>query len=128
MKKILGKHPDGVPYSHEGMHKGTPIMFEATLVSEDLQAYVDILTSLEETASQRRHRYTPTLIVGTHKINKEQKQQWAFVGYELSKLQKEKPTYGTIVGGGTKSQTTALETLYKDIGHIWGKLWDWTSP
>jgi len=31
----------------------------------------------------------------------------------LSNLQKEKPTYGTIVGGGNTSHTTELETLYK---------------
>ena len=66
MKKIMGKHADVVPYSPEGMHKGTPIMLEATLVSEDLQAYVDVLTRMEETSSQRRHNYTPTLIVGTY--------------------------------------------------------------
>ena len=28
-------------------------MFEGTLVSEDLQAYVDVLTRMEETGSQR---------------------------------------------------------------------------
>jgi hypothetical protein len=114
-KKLLGKHPDAVPYSPEGMHKGTSLMFEGTLVSEDLQAYVDVLTRMEETSSQRRHPYTPTLLVGTHKISKEQKLQLAFIGYVLSKLQKEKPAYGTIVGGGNKSQIIALETPYKDI-------------
>jgi hypothetical protein len=46
---------------------------------------------------------------------KEQKLQLAFIGYVLSKLQKEKPAYGTIVGGGNKSQIIALETPYKDI-------------
>ena len=115
VQKLLGQHPDAVPYSPEGMHKGTSIMFEGTLVSEDLQAYVDVLTRMEATASQRRPPYTPTLLVGTHKMSKEQKLQLAFIGYVLSKLQKEKPAYGTIVGGGNKSQITALETLYKDI-------------
>ena len=66
VKKIMGKHSDVAPYSPEGVHKGTPIMLEATLVSEDLQAYVDVLTRMEETSSQRRHNYTPTLIVGTY--------------------------------------------------------------
>src|SRR6267378_621571 len=73
VKKIMGKHADVAPYSPEGMHKGTPIMLEATLVSEDLQAYVDVLTRMEETSSPRRHHYIPTLIVGTHKISQEQK-------------------------------------------------------
>jgi predicted RecB family nuclease len=102
-------------------------MLEATLVSEDLQASVDVLTSMEEAASQRRHHYTPTLIVGSHKISKEQKLPLAFMGYVLSKLQKEKPRYGTIVGGRNKSQATALEPLYKDIERIVRKLRDWTS-
>ena len=127
LKKIMGKHSDVAPYSPEGVHKGTPIMLEATLVSEDLQAYVDILTRMEATSSQRRHNYTPTLIVGTHKISKEQKLHLAFISYVLSNLQKEKPKYGTIVGGGNQSHTADLETLYKDIGHILRKLRDWTA-
>jgi predicted RecB family nuclease len=126
-KKIMGQNPDVVPYSPEGMKKGTPIMLEATLVSEDVQAYVDVLTAMEETSSQRRHNYTPTLIVGTHRINKEQKLQLAFIAYVLSKVQKEKPTYGTIVGGGNKSYKTELATLYKDVGQTLRKLRDWTS-
>jgi len=40
------------PYSPEGC-TGPPIMLEATLVSEDLQAYVDVLTRMEGTSSQR---------------------------------------------------------------------------
>jgi predicted RecB family nuclease len=127
LKKIMGKHSDVAPYSPEGVHKGTPIMLEATLVSEDLQAYVDVLTRMEATSSQRRHHYTPTLIVGTHKISKEQKHHLAFIGYVLSNLQKEKPTYGTIVGGGNQSHITELESLYKDIGHIVRNLRDWTA-
>ena len=127
VQKIVRQHPDAVPYSPEGMDKGISIMFEGTLVSDDLQAYVDVLTRMEETAAQKRHPYTPTLLVGTHKISKEQKLHLAFIGYVLSKLQKEKPAYGTIVGGGNKSQITALDTLYKDIGHIVSKLRDWTA-
>ncbi len=74
-KKLIEKNPDVIPYSPEGMKQGTPIMVEATLVSEDLQAYVDVLTVTEKTSSQKRHNYAPTLIVGTHKISKEQKLQ-----------------------------------------------------
>src|SRR5262249_16282787 len=81
IQKLLGKHPEAVLYSPEGMHKGTSLMFEGTLVSEDLQADVDVLTRMEETASQKRHPYTPTLLIGTHKISKEQKLQLAFIGY-----------------------------------------------
>jgi hypothetical protein len=36
VQKLLGQHPDAVPYSPEGMHKGTSLMFEGTLVSERL--------------------------------------------------------------------------------------------
>jgi len=127
LEKIMRKHSDVAPYSPEGVHKGTPIMLEATLVSEDLQAYVDVLTRMAETSSQRRHNYTPTLIVGTHKISKEQKLHLAFIGYVLSNLQKEKPKYGTIVSGENQSHKTELETLYKDIGHILSKLRNWTA-
>jgi predicted RecB family nuclease len=127
VKKLVEKNADVVPYSPEGLKKGTPIMREATLVSEDMQAYVDVLTNVEDTPSQKIHHYTLTLIVGTHKISKEQKLQLAFIGYVLSKFQKEKPKYGYIVGSGSKIHKTELETLYKDIWQILRKLRGWTS-
>jgi predicted RecB family nuclease len=126
-KKLMENNPDVAPYSLEGVKKGTPMMLEATLVSDDLQAYVDVLTGIQKTPYQKKYIYIPALIVGTHKINKEQKLQLAFIGFVLSKLQNEKPKHGNIIGGENKRHKTELESLYKDIGKILRDLRYWTS-
>ena len=66
------KHPEAKLYSPEGMKKGTRILLAAKLTFGDLGAYADVLTKAEEISSQRKHYYTPTIVVGTHKTNKEQ--------------------------------------------------------
>ena len=87
LSRIKMKIPEAKPYSPEEMEKGIPILFEANLVFGDLEAYADVLTKIEEISSQRRHNYALTLVVGTYKINKEQKLQLAFIGHVLSKFQ-----------------------------------------
>ena len=48
-------------------------------------------------------------------MSKEQKIQLAFVAYILSKLQKEKPVSGIIVGCDSKASAIKLEMFYKEI-------------
>ncbi len=115
LSRIIMKIPEAKPYSPVRMKKGIPVLLEADLTFGELEAYADVLTKAEEISSQRIHNYAPTIVVGTHKINKEQKFQLAFIGYVLSKLQKEKPLSGTIVGCVSKTYTIKLETLYKEV-------------
>ena len=129
LSRIIMKIPEARPYSPVRMKKGIPVLLEADLTFGELEAYADVLTKAEEISSQRRHNYAPTIVVGTHKINKEQKFQLAFIGYVLSNLQKEKPLSGTIVGFGSKTYTIKLETLYKEVDTVLNnmKLWTKTS-
>jgi len=121
------KFPEAKPYSPEEMKKGTPILLKANLVFGELETYADVLTKVEEISSQRKHNYAPTLVVGTYKIYKEQKLQLAFIGHILSKFQKEKPSTGTIIGGGDKSHKIKLEPLYKEVEQTLRKLKNWIS-
>ncbi len=121
------KFPGATPYSPEKMKKGIPILLEANLEFGDLKVYADVLTKVEELSSQRKYNYTPTLVVGIHKINKEQKFQLAFIGHVLSKFQKVKPTIGIIVGCGDKKHKIRLESLYKEVEQILRKLRSWIS-
>jgi len=124
-EKIKEKNSEAVSYSRSGLKRGTPIMLEAKLKAEYLNAYADVIFRSEETSFVRIHNYVPTLAVGTYKISKEQKLQLAYTGYVLSKLQKEKPTTGTIITGNGKSHKTKLEPLYKEVGQILRKLKEW---
>jgi len=126
-KEIKSKNPDAVLYSPDDLKQGTSVMFDASITIEDLQTDVDVLIRSKETSSQRRHNYIPTLIIGTHKIGKDQKLKLAAIGFILSKFQKEKPPLGIIVGSGNKTHKIKLETFYKEVGQILRKLETWSS-
>lgn len=126
-REIKSKNPDAVFYSSNGLKKGIPVMFEASITIEDLQADVDVLIRSRKTSSKRRHNYIPTLIIGTQKIAKDQKLKLAAIGFIFSKFQKEKPALGIIVGSGNTTHKIKLETLYKEVGQILKKLKFWVS-
>ena len=128
VSRINMKFPEAMPYSPDEIKKGTPILREADLVFGELEVYADVLTKVEEFSSQRRrHNYAPTIVVGTHKINKEQKLQIAFIGYVFSKFQKLKPTNGIIAEGWDKKHKIRLEPIYKEVEQILRKLRSWIS-
>lgn len=113
--KVKMEIPESELYSYDGMRKGVPILFEANWSFDDLTAYADAIVRVEKISSKMSYTYTPTLVVGTYKINKEYKLKLAFIGYVLSKFQKEKPITGIIVGSGNSAHKIKLETLYKEV-------------
>ncbi|MFQ5786711.1 MAG: TM0106 family RecB-like putative nuclease [Thermodesulfobacteriota bacterium] len=129
LKKIKDKLPKEAYNLPNGLNHGIPIIFEASLKTEEYQASATVLTAIEKTSSKRKPNYSPTLIIGTHKINKQQKLQLAFTGYVLSKCQKEESAFGTLIANGGKPHKIKLETLYKDIKKILRVLASWSvSP
>jgi len=125
--KIKMEKPETKIYSSDSMKKGIPILLEANLTFGDLRVYADVLMRAKEISSQRMHNYTPTLVVGTYKISKEQKFQLAFIGYVLSNIQKEKSVSGTIVGSGNNVHKIKLEAFYKEVGAVLKNLKTWTE-
>jgi len=127
LEKIMRKHSDVAPYSPEGVYKGTPIMLEATLVSEDLQAYVDVLTRMEGTSFQRRQplRAHPD---SRNPQNKPRAETSSRVHW-LCAVQppKEKPQYGIIVNGENQSHKTETGNALQRHWHIVRHLRDWTA-
>jgi len=125
--KIKMERPESKIYSSDRMKKGIPILLETNLTFGDLGVYADVLTRVEKISSQRMHNYTPTLVVGTYKISKEQKFHLAFIGYVLSNFQKEKSVSGTIVGRGNNVYKIKLEAFYKEVGAVLKNLKTWTQ-
>ena len=125
--KIKMEIPESEHYFSDGMRKGTPILLEAILSLDDLEAYADAIAIIDETSSKKTYSYTPTLVVGTRKISKEQKFQLAFIGYVLSNFQKKKPVSGTIVGCGNNVHKIKIEVLYKEVGTVLENLKTWTQ-
>lgn len=122
--KINQKFPDAQPYSIPEMQKGTIVLIDASLEADDLSAYADVLTKIENTSYGH---YISTIVIGTHKIHKEHKLQLAFVNYVLSKFQKQKPNFGSIVGGDKRIHRIKTEFLYKEVEQYIRKLRGWRS-
>jgi predicted RecB family nuclease len=115
----------GKPYSYEKMKEGIPILIEANLEFEIMKAYADILTRVDKVSLPKNHHYIPVLVVGTHKISKEQKLQLGFIGYVTSKLQKEEAVSGIIIGKGNKPHRIKLTPLNREIESILKELKSW---
>jgi predicted RecB family nuclease len=74
------------------------LIIKATLKSEGLEAYCDVLTQVEGNSSSPGSSYEPTIVVGTHSINKEQRLELLFAGYVLGKIQGKVPEHGKVIG------------------------------
>ena len=116
------------PYSFQNIKQGKEILFDAILEHEDLKSYCDVLTRRNGSA-KRKHIYEPTLVVGSHKISKEQKLQVAFIGYILSMLQNHTsgPVSGTIIGSENNTQKIKLAGHFKEIPSIIEDLREWAN-
>jgi hypothetical protein len=73
------------------------LIIKATLKSEGLEVYCNILTRVESSSSSHGSSYEPTIVVGTHSINKEQKLELLFAGYVLGKIQGQVPEHGKVI-------------------------------
>jgi len=93
-------------------------VFETILETEEFQAPVDILTLVKSSTSIEKQNYLPSLVTGTHKTNKQQKLQLAFIGHVLSICQNGKPVSGTIIAMSGKSHKIKLEPLYNEVESI----------
>jgi len=100
-----------VPYSVEARRKGNPILLETVLVSGDMRAYADALL-LKNNSSKQFTVYQPVLVVGSHKVSKNDKLLLAFAAHVLSKLRKERPAHGSIVTATGKTHKIKLDSLY----------------
>src|SRR5437016_10539900 len=80
------------------LHNEGDLVIKATLRAEGFEAYCDVLTRVKKSSSSGDKSYEPTIVVGTHSINKEQKLELLFAGYVLGKIQGRVPEHGKIIG------------------------------
>jgi predicted RecB family nuclease len=125
IRNIQNKFTNVQPYSLVEITRGTSILINAILETDDLRSYADVLNKTESNSSRCRNKYIPTIIIGTHRINKEDKLLLAFTGHVLSKIQKQKPAFGYIVGADSKTHRIKLEPIYKVIDQSLKKLMSW---
>jgi hypothetical protein len=78
------------------------ILIKATLKTEGLEAYCDVLTQVESSSSLGDSSYEPTIVVGTYDISKGQELELVFPGFVLGQMQQKLPVAGHIVRMGEK--------------------------
>ncbi|MBD2247343.1 TM0106 family RecB-like putative nuclease [Nostoc sp. FACHB-888] len=114
LEKLLQFHPEGREYDTKAFRK-YEFLFDATLRSEQLEAYCAVLTKADTSSANRRISYQPTIVTGTYSITPEQKAELLFVGLVLGQIQQQVPVSGQIVGMDGKAHRVQLESGYKSI-------------
>jgi predicted RecB family nuclease len=115
VERLKHKHTDIQPYDAQNLRRGHDVLVNAHLQADGLEASCTALTRVDGKSSLGKHRYEPTICVGTHTISKEQKLEVAFVGYVLERLQNKPPVAGRIIGMNGSSHTVKLENGSKDL-------------
>ncbi|MBD2731237.1 TM0106 family RecB-like putative nuclease [Nostoc sp. FACHB-892] len=126
LESFRQEHTDVNNY-HEKHFKKSDYLIEATLKSDNLEAYCDILEKIDSGSSHRKVSYEPRIITGTYCVTKEQKTELLFIGIVLGQIQKQLPAIGTIVGMDVKVQRVKLEGAYKSITPFLKTLQAWLN-
>ena len=101
------------------------LVIKATLKTEGLEAYCDVLTQVESSSSSGGSSYETTIVVGTYTLNKEQELELVFTGFVLGQIQKKLPVAGHIVRMGGQVDELKLEPHYKVLKRFLDPLRTW---
>jgi predicted RecB family nuclease len=120
-------HADVHPYSLEHLRKGSEVLINARLQVDGFAADCGVLTRVEGKSTFGKHRYEPTIFVGTHSTTKEQKLALSFVGHVLGRLQHTPPMAGRILGMDGKAHSVKLDKASKTLTPLLAPLQEWTT-
>ena len=112
------------------LHNENGLIVKATLKTENLEAYCDVLTQVKSHSPRGVSEYEPTIVVDTYSISKEQKLELLFTGFVLGQLQKKPPINGYLVKVSGKVERVKLEPHYKELKLYLDPLREWlvTTP
>jgi len=125
LSQIEMEMPEAAPFTPDGIKKGNPVLVNAHLLINDLEAYTDAIFRIKANRSKKITMYSPTLVVGTYKINAEQKFHLAYIGYVLSYIVRACPNSGSIIGSDYSVHRVILEILYKEVNAVVFNLRSW---
>lgn len=126
LEKFLECHPEARMYDTKAFKKHG-FLVDATLRSEHLEAYCDVLTKVHTNSENRRISYEPTVATGTYSIASEQKVELLFVGLVLGQIQKRLPDLGRIISMDGKAHRIQLKKGYGGIKACLRVLEDWCN-
>jgi predicted RecB family nuclease len=127
LNNINKEHLGMRPKTAADLTLGVDVLIDAPLKFRDLVTDSCILHKSILSSSLGNFSYTPAIIVGTHKITKEQKLSLSFDGYLLGKIQNLLPISGIIVGGDGQTHKVNLESSARTIKLVVDTLRGWTG-
>jgi len=127
LSRLQQTHADVQPYSVENLRKGSKVLINAHLQVDGFAADCGVLTRVEGTSTFEKHRYEPSIFVGTYSISKEQHLELSFVGYVLERLQSTLPVAGKIIGMDGSAHTVKLGDSSKALRPLLEPLHEWTT-
>jgi predicted RecB family nuclease len=111
--------PNIFSYNAKNFGKESERIINVRLISNDLQAYCDILTKNTDKT------YEPTIITGTYHIYDTDKLRLMFIGQVLSKVQGSPPTNGNIITISGKQCLIKLQQSHKKLTSLLHPLRTW---
>ncbi|MCY7282635.1 MAG: TM0106 family RecB-like putative nuclease, partial [Cyanobacteria bacterium CAN_BIN43] len=118
LDNLRRQYADVRPYNDGNLRSGSSFLINGILQSKACEAACGILTKVLLPSLLGEHSYEPTIFVGTHQINGDQKLELAFIGYILGQIQGKLPAIGKIISLGLKSHEVRLESGYKLLTSI----------
>jgi predicted RecB family nuclease len=118
LENLRLQYPDIPTYSGRELRNGSSFLMSGILQDKDCEADYGILTKVVSLSLLGEHSYEPTIFVGTHQIDGDQKLELIFVGYVLGQIQGQPPTLGKIISADLKFHTVSLDNSYKILTPI----------
>jgi len=121
------EHTNVQTYSIAALRSGSDFLVDTTLQAGTFEAACGILTKVEMPSSLGEYSYEPSIFVGTHRVNKNQKLALFFVSHVLEQIQSTPPVVGRIVVMGSKPRKVKLENSGKTLIPLFEDLQEWTQ-
>jgi predicted RecB family nuclease len=118
VRNLKQQHSDLQPYSDRNLRNGSSFLIGGKLEGKGCEAVCGILTKVSSPSSLGEHSYEPTIFVGTHQINADQKLELIFTSHVLGQVQGKPPLTGRIISTELKSYEIRLESSYKILTSI----------
>jgi predicted RecB family nuclease len=115
INEIQKKNNSIQPYSISNQKKGIDFLVNATLISNQLEAYCPILRKEKDKSRLGHYLYIPTIFVGTYNISKEHKLELFFISYILGQVQNKLPDVGYIIKMDEKLCKVNLKNIEKTL-------------
>jgi predicted RecB family nuclease len=126
LEKFSQSHPESKKYDFKTF-KNHEFLYDATLKSDQLEAYCAVLAGMNHEPENHQISYEPTIFACTYSITPEQKTELLFIGLVLGRIQKQLPSVGRIITMDEKTHRVKLENNFKGVKTTLKTLESWCS-